>query len=220
MQWLPFSLLSIDFHLITGEILNVRPEYLINPAWAFYWGEFNKNNHCGWGIFLLDRTRWGVGGVRGDGGGETFEFSNFFFFFKYSLSSFSSLPSWGPSIISSKRTQLLWLVFVFSLTRNGHCMQVLPLDGERRTFAEGRHFHHVHPTHPHLLLQSDFNSVNCYEGSLIAKCGGCQNPTVTRFLLSHFTATLCLTLDTQAWRSPVGLVGYCNKMAFLSYTKC
>lgn len=68
----------------------------------------------------------------------------------------------------------------------------------RRTFTEGRHFHHVHPTHPHLLLQSDFNFVNCYEGSLIAKRGGCQNPTVTRFLLSHFTAILCLTLDMQA----------------------
>lgn len=89
----------------------------------------------------------------------------------------------------------------------------------RRTFAERRHLHHVHPTHPH-LLQSDFNFVNCYEGSLIAERGGCQSPTVTRFLLSHFTALLCLTLDTQAWRSPVRLVGYCNKMTFLSYTKC
>lgn len=219
MQWLPFSLLSIDFHLITGEILNVHPEYLINPAWAFYWGEFNKNNHCGWGIFLLDRTRWGVGGVRG---GRDIWIFKFFVLLLFSISppSFSSLPSWGPSTISSKRTQLLCLMFVFSLTRNGHCTHVLPLDGERRTFAEGRHFHHVHPTRPHLLLQSDFNSLNCYEGSLIAKYGGCQNPTVTRFLLFHFTAILCLTLDTQAWRSPVRLVGYCNKMAFLSYTKC
>lgn len=218
MQWLPFSLLSIDFHLITGEILNVRPEYLINPAWAFYWGEFNKNNHCGWGIFLLDRTRWGVGGVHGGGGERHLNFLIIIIFFSIPPS-FSSLPSWGPSIVSSKRTQLLCLMFVFSLTRNGHCTNILPLD-EERTFAERRHFHHVQPMHPHLLLQSDFNSVNCYEGSLIAKCGGCQNPTVTHFLLSHFTAILCLTLDTQAWRSPVGLVGYCNKTAFLSYTKC
>lgn len=168
----------------------------------FFWTERGK----GWVVFM------GVGG-------ETFEFYNYYYFFKYPPS-FSLLPSWGLSIASPKRTQLLCLMLVFSLTRNGHCTHTLPLDWERRTFAKGRHFHHVQPTHPHLLLQSDFNSANCYEGSLIAKCGGCRNPTVTRFLLSHFTAILCLTLDTQAWRSPVGLVGYCNKMAFLSYTKC
>lgn len=80
MQWLPFSLLSIDFHLITGEILNVRPEYLINPAWAFYWGEFNKNNHCGWGIFSSGQNVVRGGWCSWGWGERHLNFLIFFFF--------------------------------------------------------------------------------------------------------------------------------------------
>lgn len=152
-------------------------------------------------------------------GGETFEFSNFFF------ASLSPLPSRHCPLEDSTSFVSEKLGF-FPLHMFSHCPEMATAHARvvtrqrRRVFTEGRHFHHDHSTHPHLLLQSDFNSVNCYEGSLIAKCRGCQNSTVTRFLLSHFTAVLRLTLDTQAWRSPVVLVGYCNKMAFLSYTKC
>lgn len=123
---------------------------------------------------------------------------NFLIFFFFA--SFSPLPSRHcpledpTSFVSEK---LGFFPLHISLSRDGHSTHVLSQDREKGCL-EGRHFHHDHSTRPHLLLQSDFNFVNCYEGSLIAKCRGCQNSTVTRFLLSHFTAVLRLTLDTQA----------------------
>lgn len=128
-------------------------------------------------------------------GGETFEFSNFFFC-KISppfpsphcpLEDLALFLQKGPSYF----TLCLFFLCPEMATACTYCHE-MEKDIYRRKALPSR------PSYPPTLLQSDFNFVNCYEGSLIAKRGGCQNPTVTRFLLSHFTAILCLTLDMQA----------------------
>ena len=64
LVWLPFSLLSIDFQLITaGNTKRLR--WVPNKSCLsfFYWGEFNKSSGPGMGICLQrEKTKWGCGG--------------------------------------------------------------------------------------------------------------------------------------------------------------